>query len=78
MGTDETLLSSPSSPSRPIHRGVISCVAMRRELLRIARVALSIVIYARDTASISSPTLNGSRTLLPTNCAANADGSTEK
>ena len=38
--------------------------AMRRELLRIARTALDIVIVARETASTSSPSLNGSRTSL--------------
>ena len=38
--------------------------AMRRALLRIARTALDIVIVARDTASTSSPSLNGSRTSL--------------
>src|SRR5262249_50769263 len=52
--------------------------AILREPLRIARVELLIVIEARDTASTSCPTLNGSRMLLPLNCAANCGGSTEK
>ena len=51
---------------------------MRRELLRIARTALDIVIVARDTASMSSPSLNGSRTSLFLNVAANFGGSIEK
>src|SRR5262249_10948930 len=52
--------------------------ATRRELFRMARVALVMLIVARDTASMSPPTLNGSRMLLPRNCAANSGGSTEK
>ena len=55
-----------------------SCFATIRELSRIARAALPMVIDARDTASTSPPTLNGSRMLLPLNCAANFGGSTEK
>ena len=51
---------------------------MRRELLRIARTALDIVIVARDTASTSSPSLNGSRTSLFLNVAANFGRSIEK
>ena len=49
-----------------------------RELSRMARAALLMVIEARDTASTSPPTLNGSRNVLPLNCAANFGGSTEK
>jgi hypothetical protein len=41
-------------------------------------VALPIVIDALDTASISAPTLKGSRMFLPANWAANSGGSTEK
>ena len=37
----------------------------------MARTALDMVIVARETASMSSPSLNGSRTSLPLNCAAN-------
>ena len=33
----------------------------------MARTALDIVIVARETASMSSPSLNGSRTSLPLN-----------
>jgi hypothetical protein len=46
--------------------------------LRTARTALDIVIVARDTASISLPSLKGSRTSLLLNCAANCGGSIEK
>lgn len=52
--------------------------AIRRELLRIARVALPMVIDARATASTSAPTRNRSRTSLPLNWAANCGGSIEK
>ena len=55
-----------------------SCFATIRELSRIARVALPMLIDARDTASTSLPTMNGSRMVLPLNCAANFGGSTEK
>src|SRR5262245_35987315 len=58
--------------------GVSSWRATRRALLRMARVALPMLIDARETASMSLPTLNGSRMSLPTNCAANAFVSTEK
>src|SRR5262245_60669877 len=58
--------------------GASSCRATRRALLRIARAALDIVMVARDTASMSAPTLNASRIFLPRNCAANCGGSTEK
>src|SRR4029434_73754 len=51
--------------------------AMRRELFRIVRTALDIVIVARETASMSSPSLNGSRTSFPLNCAGNAGMSME-
>ena len=37
------------------------------ELFRMAHRALDIVIVARETASMSSPSLNGSRTSLPLN-----------
>ena len=40
--------------------------------------ALLMLIDARETASTSPPTRNGSRMLLPLNCAANFGGSTEK
>ena len=40
--------------------------------------ALLMVIDARDTASTSPPTLNGSRMDFPLNCVANFGGSTEK
>jgi hypothetical protein len=36
------------------------------------------LIDARETASTSRPTTNGSRMVLPLNCAANFGGSTEK
>ena len=58
--------------------GAKSCVAIRRALFLMALAALLMVMVALDTASISAPTLNGSRMLLPTNCAANAGGSIEK
>ena len=58
--------------------GVSSCLATRRALFLIARVALVMVIVALDTASMSPPTLNGSRMFLPLNCAANSGGSIEK
>ena len=45
--------------------------ATRRALFLMARVALVMVIVALDTASMSPPTLNGSRMFLPLNCAAN-------
>jgi len=48
-----------------------------RELSRMARAALLIVIDARETASTSPPTRNGSLIFLPLNCAANFGGSTE-
>ena len=51
--------------------GVSNCLATRRALFLIARVALVMVIDALDTASMSAPTLNGSRMFLPLNCAAN-------
>ncbi len=51
---------------------------MRRALILMARAALVMVIVARDTASMSAPTRNGSRMLLPLNCAANSGRSTEK
>jgi len=41
-------------------------------------VALLMVMEARETASTSLPTLNGSRMFLPANWAANSGGSTEK
>ncbi len=44
----------------------------------MARVALVTVIVAVDTASMSPPTLNGSRMFLFLNCAANRGGSIEK
>ncbi len=44
----------------------------------MARVALVMDNVAVDTASMSSPTLNGSRMFLFLNCAANAGGSIEK
>src|SRR5262249_46412099 len=46
----------------------VSTRATRRALLRIARMELLIVIDARETASTSPPTLNGSWTSLPLNC----------
>ena len=49
-----------------------------RELSRIARVALAMLIDARETASTSRPTTNGSVIFFPLNCAANFGGSTEK
>ena len=49
-----------------------------RELSRMARVALPMLNDARDTASTSAPTLNGSPMRLPLNWAANCGGSTEK
>ena len=58
--------------------GASSCVAIRRALIRMARAALVMVIVALDTASMSAPTRNGSRMLLPLNCAANSGRSTEK
>src|SRR5439155_12289224 len=58
--------------------GVISARATRRALFRIARVALVTLMLARDTASMSSPTLNGCRMSFPLNCAANCGGSIEK
>ena len=58
--------------------GVRYAFAIRRDALRIARLALVIEIVARATASTSAPTLNESRMLLPLNCAANSGGSTEK
>src|SRR5687768_2560328 len=60
------------------HGGVSSWRAMRRALLRTARAALETVIVARETAWISPPTLNASRTLLPRNCAGNCGRSIEK
>src|SRR5687768_3062128 len=73
------LCSLPSArPGFHLAGGVSSCVAMRRALIRIARAALVTVIVARDTASTSPPTRNGSRMLLPLNCAANSGRSTEK
>jgi len=53
-------------------------LATIRELSRMARAALAIVIDARDTASTSPPTRNGSLIFLPLNCIANLGGSTEK
>ena len=78
----ERLRSEDLAPGlRRVHyftaSGVKSFAAMR-ELSRIARVALAMLIDARETASTSSPTLNGSRTFLPLNCSANLGGSTEK
>ena len=58
--------------------GVRSWRATRRALFRIARVALPMVIEALETADTSDPTLKGSRTLLPLNCAGNLGGSIEK
>jgi len=58
--------------------GVSSARAMRRELLRTARLAEVTVMVALEIASMSSPTLNGSRMFLPLNCAANSGVSTEK
>ena len=51
--------------------------AIRRAPFLIARDELLMVIDARDTASTSAPTLNGSRMSLPLNCWANCGGSTE-
>jgi hypothetical protein len=51
---------------------------MMRELSRMARVALEMVIVARDTACTSAPTLKGWRMLLPANWAPNSGGYTEK
>ena len=58
--------------------GTSSCVAMRRALFLMARAALVMLIVALDTASMSAPTRNGSRTLFPRNCAANCGVSIEK
>src|SRR5262245_20622942 len=58
--------------------GGSSCLATIRDASRIARVALPMLIDARDTASTSPPTRNGSAIFLPLNCAANFGGSTEK
>ena len=58
--------------------GVRNVRATRRELFRMALTALDIVMVARETASTSSPSLNGSRTSLPLNWAAKAGGSMEK
>src|SRR5262249_12583955 len=58
--------------------GGSSCLATMPELSRMARAALLMVIEARDTASTSPPTRNGSRNVLPLNCAANFGGWTEK
>ena len=52
--------------------------AMRRAPLRTARTALDMVMVARDTASMSAPSLNGSRTSLLRNAAANSGRSIEK
>ena len=52
-------------------------MAIRRALILMARAALVMVMVARDIASMSTPTLNGSRMLFPLNCAANSGGSTE-
>jgi len=53
-------------------------VEIRAQGADAARAALEMVIVARETASTSSPTRNGSRMLFPRNCAANAGGSIEK
>ncbi len=58
--------------------GVISWRAIRRDPLRIVRMAADMVMVARDTASMSPPSLNGSRTSLLRNCAGNSARSIEK
>src|SRR6185295_8743484 len=55
-----------------------SCLATMRALSRMARVALAMLIEARDTASTSPPTRNGSLIFLPLNCMANFGATTEK
>src|SRR6185436_15104730 len=52
--------------------------ATRRALFRIARVALAMLMDARETASTSEPTWKASRMSFPANCAANCLRSTEK
>src|SRR5260221_480300 len=44
----------------------------------MARVALAMLIEARETASTSPPTRNGSRMLLPLNCRANCGAFTTR
>src|SRR5262249_43174946 len=51
--------------------GGSSAFATMRELSRMARAALLMLIDARATASTSPPTLKGSLMLLPLNCVAN-------
>ncbi len=63
---------------RPPREASGTARAIRRALFLIARVALVMLIDALDTASMSAPTLNGSRMLLPLNWAANWGGSIEK
>ena len=58
--------------------GAISWRAIRRDPLRMVRAAADIVMVARDTASMSPPSLNGSRTSLLRNCAGNSARSIEK
>ena len=58
--------------------GASNSRATRLALLRMALTALVMVIEARDTASTSCPSLNGSRTSLPLNCAPKAGRSIEK
>ena len=53
-------------------------LATAREESRSARAAPFMVIDARDTAWMSWPTTNRSRTLLPFNRATNSGGSIEK
>jgi len=50
---------------------------MIREESRMARVALLILIDARETASTSRPTTKASLIVFPLNCAANFGGSPE-
>ena len=58
--------------------GASSWRATRRALFLTARAALVTLIVARDTASMSAPTLKASRMLLPLNWAENSGRSTEK
>ena len=59
-------------------RSAMNSRAMRRALSRMERTAASLVMVARDTPSMSSPTVSGASTLLPRNCSMNSGRSIEK
>ena len=61
-----------------VPRSAMNSRAMRRALSRMERTAASLVIVARDTPSMSSPTVSGASTLLPRNCSMNSGRSIEK